>query len=164
MDKEALFGGTSVYLVQKKISMLPLILSEDVCSIMPKKDTLTISCIFRINLKDGKLDEDYTYFCPSVVNSRAKWDYDLVQKIIEKKDVKYEDLNFEDGSKPDTEEIFKNLVNSVDILYNLTKIVRHARFESGSLMIDNDDIYFDLDKQTNEPKNFHISIKNESQI
>ena len=162
LDKEALFRGTSVYLVQKKISMLPLILSEDVCSIMPKKETLTISCIFRINLKDGKLDEDYTYFCPSVVNSRAKWDYDLVQKIIEKKDVKYEDLNFEDGSKPDTEDIFKNLVNSVDILYNLTKIVRHARFESGSLMIDNDDIYFDLDKQTNEPKNFHISIKNES--
>ena len=162
LDKEALFRGTSVYLVQKKLSMLPLILSEDVCSIMPKKDTLAISCIFRINLTDGELDQNYTYFCPSVVNSRAKWDYDLVQKIIEKKEVKYDDLKFEDGSKPENEEIFKNLVNSVDILYQLTKIVRKARFDSGSLMIDNDDIYFDLDEETKQPKSFHISTKNEA--
>ena len=163
LDKEALFRATSVYLVQKKLSMLPLILSEDVCSIMPKKDTLAISCIFRIHLNNGQFAKNFVpYFCLSVVNSRAKWDYDLVQKIIEKKEVKYEDLKVEDGSKPDTEEIFNNLKSSVEILYQLTKLVRKDRFESGSLMIDNDDIYFDLDKETNEPKNFHISIKNES--
>ena len=162
LDKEALERATSVYLVQKKIPMLPLILSDDVCSIMPKKDTLTISCIFRIYLKEGTIDETFTpYFCLSVVNSKAKWDYDLVQKIIQKEEVKYDDLKFEDGSKPDTEEIFNNLKKSVDILYKLTKLVRKARFESRSLMIDNDDIYFDLDKN-NKPKNFHISIKNES--
>ena len=162
LDKEALERGTSVYLVQKKIPMLPLILSDDVCSIMPKKDTLTISCIFRIYLTKGTFDETFTpYFCLSVVNSRAKWDYDLVQKIIKKEEVKYDDLKFEDGSKPDTVEIFNNLKKSVEILYQLTKLVRKARFESGSLMIDNDDIYFDLDKD-NKPKNFHISIKNES--
>ena len=162
LDKEALFRGTSVYLVQKKLSMLPLILSEDVCSIMPKKDTLAISCIFRISLKTRRLDENFKhYFCLSVVNSKAKWDYDLVQKIIEKKEVNYNDLKFEDGSKPDSEEIFQKLKNSVEILYQLTKLVRKDRFESGSLMIDNDDIYFDLD-ENNKPKDFHISVKNES--
>ena len=162
LDKEALNRGTSVYLVQRKIPMLPLILSDDVCSIMPKKDTLSISCIFRIYLTTGTFDESFTpYFCLSVVNSRAKWDYELVQKIIEKKEVKYDDLKKEDGSKPDTEEIFNNLKKSVDILYQLTKLVRKARFDSGSLMIDNDDIYFDLD-QNNKPQDFHISIKNES--
>ena len=163
LDNEALFRATSVYLVQKKLPMLPLILSEDICSIMPKKDTLTISCIFRIYLNNGQFAENFEpYFCLSVVNSRAKWDYDLVQKIIENKEVKYDDLKFEDGSKPDNEEIFNNLKNSVEILFKLTKLVRKFRFESGSLMIDNDDIYFDLDKETNEPKNFHISVKNES--
>ena len=162
LDKEALNRATSVYLVQKKLPMLPIILSEDICSIMPKKDTLTLSCIFRIYLTSGTLDESFPpYFCLSVVRSKAKWDYELVQKIIEKKEVKYEDLKKEDGSKPDTEEIFNNLKKSVDILYELTKVVRKSRFESGSLMIDNDDIYFDLDKN-NKPKGFHISIKNES--
>ena len=162
LDKEALFRATSVYLVQKKIPMLPLILSDDICSIMPKKDTLAISCIFRISLKTRRLDESFKpYFCLSVVNSKAKWDYDLVQKIIENKEVNYNDLKFEDGSKPDSEEIFLKLKSSVEILYQLTKLVRKDRFESGSLMIDNDDIYFDLD-ENNKPKDFHISVKNES--
>ena len=83
LDKEALNRATSVYLVQKKISMLPLILSDDICSIMPGKDTLTISCVFRIYLNNGSLDSSFQpYFTWSVVNSRAKWDYDLVQKLI----------------------------------------------------------------------------------
>ena len=162
LDKEALNRATSVYLVQKKISMLPLILSDDICSIMPKKDTLSISCIFRIYLDSGKLDEHFKpYFCLSVVNSRAKWDYDLVQKIIEGKEVNYNDLKIEDGTKPETEENFENLKKAVQILYKLTKLVRKERFDSGSLQIDNDDIYFDLDKENN-PKSFHISVKNES--
>ena len=163
LDKEALKRATSVYLVQKKISMLPLILSEDICSIMPNKDTLTISCIFRIYLANGSLDQNFKpYFCLSVVNSRAKWDYDLVQKIIEGKEVNYNDLKVEDGSKPESEKTFNDLKESVKILHVLTQLVRKARFESGSLMIDNDDIYFDLNKETNLPKDFHISVKNES--
>ena len=71
---------------------------------MPRKDTLTISCIFRIYLNNGSLVKDSPYFTLSVVNSKAKWDYDLVQKMIEKKEVKYDDLKFEDGSKPQSEE------------------------------------------------------------
>ena len=163
LDKEALNRATSVYLVQKKISMLPLILSDDVCSIMPGKDTLTISCVFRIYLNNGSLDETFTpYFTLSVVNSRAKWDYDLVQKLIEKKEVKYDDLKFEDGSKPQSEEIFNGLKDSVEILYQLTKLVRKERFDSGSLMIEQEGDEFDLDPETKMPINFHISHKNEA--
>ena len=163
LDKEALNRSTTVYLVQKKIPMIPLILSDNVCSIMPGKDTLSISCIFRIYLTNGSLDKNFIpYFTLSVVNSRAKWDYDLVQKIIEKKEVKYDDLKFEDGSKPQSEEIFNQLKNSVEILYQLTKLVRKERFDSGSLMIEQRDIEFDLDKETQMPTNFHLSQKNEA--
>ena len=163
LDKEALNRATSVYLVQKKISMLPLILSDDVCSIMPGKDTLSISCIFRIFLNNGSLDESFhPYFTLSVVNSRAKWDYDLVQKLIEKKEVKYEDLKTEDGSKPQTEEIFNGLKNSVEILYQLTNLVRKERYDSGSLMIEQEGDAFDLDPETKMPLNYHLSHKNEA--
>ena len=163
LDKEALNRATSVYLVQKKIPMLPLILSDDVCSIMPGKDTLSISCIFRIYLANGSLDKNFDpYFTLSVVNSRAKWDYDLVQKLIEKKEVKYEDLKFEDGTKPKSEEIFNELKNSVDILYKLTKLVRKERFDSGSLMIEQGDIKFDLDEKTQMPIDFHLVHENDA--
>ena len=163
LDKEALNRATSVYLVQKKIPMLPLILSDDVCSIMPGKDTLSVSCIFRIHLENGSLDENFEpYFTLSVVNSRAKWDYDLVQKMIEKKEVKYDELKFEDGTKPQSEEIFNELKKSVEVLYQLTKLVKKERYDSGSLMIENESIEFDLDKNTLMPTNFHISYKNEA--
>ena len=98
----------------------------------------------------------------SVVNSRAKWDYDLVQKLIEKKEVKYEDLKFEDGTKPKSEEIFNELKNSVDILYKLTKLVRKERFDSGSLMIEQGDIKFDLDEKTQMPIDFHLVHENDA--
>ena len=163
LDKEALDRATSVYLVQKKISMLPLKLSDDVCSIMPGKDTLTISCIFRIYLANGSLDKEFEpYFTLSVVNSKAKWDYDLVQKMIEKKEISYDDLKFEDGSKPQSEEIFNKLKKSVEILYQLTHLVSKERYESGSLMIENDDIEFELDKNNSMPIDFHITHKNEA--
>ena len=163
LDKEALNRATSVYLVQKKISMLPLILSDDVCSIMPGKDTLTISCVFRIYLNNGSLDSSFQpYFTLSVVNSRAKWDYDLVQKLIEKKEVKYEDLKTDDGSKPQSEEIFNGLKNAVEILYQLTNLVRKERFDSGSLMIEQEGDAFDLDPETKMPTNYHLSHKNEA--
>ena len=163
LDQEALNRATTVYLVQKKIPMLPVILSDDVCSIMPGKDTLSISCIFRIYLNNGSLDNSFEpYFTLSVVNSRAKWDYNLVQKIIEKKEVKYDELKFEDGTKPQSEEIFNQLKKSVEILYQLTKLVRKERFDSGSLMIEQEDIEFDLDKETQMPSNFRLTKQNEA--
>ena len=163
LDKEASNRVTSVYLVQKNIPMIPRILSESVCSILPKKDTLTLSCIFRVNLSTGILDESFKpEFCLSVVNSKAKWDYDLVQKIIDNIEVKYDDLKDEDGSKPENIEIFNELVKSVKILYDLTNLVSKHRYQSGSLIIDNDGIKFDLDPETKMPINFKIEKSNES--
>jgi exoribonuclease II len=50
----------------------------------------------------------------------------------------------------------------VEILYQLTKLVRKERFESGSLMIEQDDVEFELDNETKMPKSFHLSHKNEA--
>ena len=162
IDEEALKRVTTIYLVQKNIPMLPRILSEDVCSILPNKNSLAISCIFRIYL-NGSLDENFKpKFVLSVVNSKAKWNYDLVQKIIEDKNsVKYDDLNFEDGTKPKNEQIFNEMVESIEILYKLTKLVRQQRFESGSIMINNDNILFKLD-ENNLPIEFKLDVKNDS--
>ena len=152
LDKQAIYRGTTVYLVQLNIPMLPKIISENICSLMPNKDSLAISCIFRINYKTGALDLN-------VINSKAKGNYDLYQDIIDGKDIKYENLNENDGTKPLTEDIFNEMVNSIHLLYQLTKLVRKQRFESGSLMIKNDNIRFDLDEKTKSPIGFKIEEK-----
>ena len=82
--------------------------------------------------------------------------------MLEKKEVKYDELKFEDGTKPQSEEIFNELKKSVEVLYQLTKLVKKERYDSGSLMIENESIEFDLDKNTLMPTNFHISYKNEA--
>ena len=162
LDKQAIYRGTTVYLVQLNIPMLPKIISENICSLMPNKDSFAISCIFRINYKTGALDLNFKpKFDLSVINSKAKWNYDLVQDIIDGKDIKYENLNENDGTKPLTEEIFNEMVKSVHLLYQLTKLVRKQRFESGSLMINNDNIHFDLDEK-NKPIGFKIEQKKDS--
>ena len=163
LDKQAIFRGATIYLVQLNIPMLPKIISENICSLMPNKDSLAISCIFRINYKTGALDLNFKpKFDLSVINSKAKWNYDLVQDIIEGKDIKYENLNKNDGTKPLTEDIFNEMVKSVHLLYQLTKLVRKQRFESGSLMIKNDNIRFDLDEKTKSPIGFKIEEKKDS--
>lgn len=163
LDKEAIHRATTVYLVQKNVPMLPRILSEDICSLMPNQDRLAVSCIFRIYIATGALDENFKpTFSLSVINSKAKWNYDLVQKIIDdKKSVKYEDLTEENGIKPKTKEIFDKMVESVGLLQKLTSLVRKQRFESGSLMIKNDKIKFELDKEK-IPIKFSLEEKHES--
>ena len=163
LDKEAMHRATTVYLVQKNIPMLPRILSEDICSLMPNKNRLAITCTFRIYLKTGALDDTFKpRFDLSVINSKAKWNYDLVQDIIDGKDVKYSDLKEEDGTKPINEELFNKMVESVKLLHSLTKLVREQRFQSGSLMIKNDSIKFNLDEKTNLPIKFEIEEKTDS--
>ena len=169
LDKEALHRATTVYLVQKNIPMLPRILSEDICSLMPNQNRLAITCTFRIYLNTGALDDKFSpRFDLSVINSKAKWNYDLVQKIIDEfkneegEKVKYEDLKEEDGTKPISKEIFDQMVESVKLLYKLTSLVRKQRFDSGSLMIKNDGMKFDLDPKTMLPIKFEIESKTES--
>lgn len=164
LDQEAYKRATTIYLVNKNIPMLPRILSENICSIMPNQRRLAVSCTFRIFLNDGSLDKTYTpKFELTVVDSKAKWNYDLVQKIIEDKDsVKYEDLKEEDGTKPKTKEIFDSLVDSVLLLYKLTKLVRKQRYDSGSLQIKNDAVTFNLDQETMMPLSFNIENRHDS--
>ncbi len=80
LDREALARGTSVYMVNEVIPMLPERLSNDLCSLRPDIDRLTYSVIMDVN-HDGKV-EDYT-ITKSVIHSARRFTYEEVQKIIE---------------------------------------------------------------------------------
>jgi VacB/RNase II family 3'-5' exoribonuclease len=152
LDKEAMNRVTTVYLVHKNIPMLPRVLSENSCSLLPHVDRLSISCVFRIFL-NGALDmEAPPKFFLSVMRSAAKWDYDTVQKIIKNEEVKYDELCGQ--MKPESEDIFNQMVESVKTLHKLTSLVRTQRLESGSLIIENEEIAFNL-----SPDGYPIDFK-----
>ncbi|MCY6958977.1 ribonuclease R [Clostridium brassicae] len=109
LDKEALKRGTSVYLIDRVIPMLPKELSNGICSLNPKVDRLAMTCFMEINV-DGKV-VDYR-ITKSVIKTNERMTYTDVTKILRDHDeelMKKYDYLCED---------FKNMEDLCGILYN----------------------------------------------
>lgn len=120
LDKEALKRGTSVYLVDRVIPMLPHKLSNGICSLNKGVDRLALSCMMEIN-KSGeiiahKIEE-------TVINVDKRMSYTSVNKIIE--------LNDEDER-----EKYKEFIPMFELMYELADILRTKRFKRGSIDFD----------------------------
>lgn len=156
IDKEALNRTTTVYLVHKNIPMLPRNLCDNIISLLPNKDRLALSCTFRIYF-DGSLDLKFPpKFYLSTINSKAKLDYELAQRILDNEKISYEDLS--EDIKPKDKGTFEKIVDSLKNLHKLTKLVRSQRIDSGSLIIENQEINFALNEE-NKPINFSLKRK-----
>lgn len=120
LDREALTRGTSVYLVDRVIPMLPHRLSNGICSLNAGEDRLTLSCIMTIT-PQGKVI-DYR-IVESVINVDKRMDYTTVNKIISDKD---EALREE----------YKDFVEMFDGMAKLSQIMRDFRKKRGSIDFD----------------------------
>lgn len=128
VDREARKRATSVYLVQRVVSMVPNKLST-ICSLEPGKDRLSISVVFTISLEEDTLGSvTNVWMGRSVIQSKAKLSYDLVQKVIdgEKKELTAEEA----GAVP-----AKELVDDILLLNKVTSRFRADRFDAGALTI-----------------------------
>ena len=121
LDKEAMDRGTSVYLVDRVIPMLPHELSNGICSLNPNVDRLAISCVMKYD-SEGKL-LDYDIF-PSVIRSRKQMTYKNVNSILEKNVI------------PDGYEEF---VSDLKTMSEFATILRKAKVERGYLDFDVDE-------------------------
>jgi ribonuclease R len=79
LDEEALLRGTSVYFPERAIPMLPERLSNDICSLKPQVDRLTMSTLIEVNRNGRVVDYRLT---PSVIHSRERMTYTAVNEII----------------------------------------------------------------------------------
>ena len=113
LDLDAMDRGTSVYLVDRVIPMIPHELSNGICSLNPEVERLAISCVMEFD-RDGK-QLDYEIF-PSVIKSRIQMTYKNVNRILE------------DNEVPDGYEEF---VDDLKMMSELAKILRKAKVNRG---------------------------------
>ena len=124
LDEEAYGRGTSVYMVDRVIPMLPERLSNGVCSLRPHEDKLTYSCFMEIAL-NGKV-VDY-YIEETVIHSKQRFVYEEVQEILDGKN----DHPF---------------ISELRTLQSLANILLEKRFREGSINFETPEPKFVLDE------------------
>lgn len=136
--KEALNRGTSVYLVGKVIPMLPERLSNLICSLVPNKDRLTFSVIAELTPTGNIVSH---YIKKSVINSKRRFTYDEVQKILDSGEGEFFD--------------------KISTLNEIAKKIRAKRIKKGSINFFTPEVIFKLDK-SGKPVDIKIKEVRES--
>ena len=120
LDREAYERGTSVYLVDRVIPMLPHALSNGICSLNAGEDRLALSCIMTVNPKGEVIDHK---IAETVVHIDQRMSYTSVKKILEDRD--QEEM-----------EAYKEFVPMFELMAELAKILREKRHRRGSIDFD----------------------------
>ena len=131
LDVEAEKRGTSVYLLDRVIPMLPKELSNGICSLHPNVDRLTLSVIMEID-KNGKVVSNE--IVESVINSKARLVYDDVSDYLENDDNKAK------------ETLGSDVTDSLDKMVELMEILHEKRHEKGAIDFNFVEGKIDLDE------------------
>lgn len=138
IDQEAFNRGTSVYLVDRVIPMLPEKLSNNVCSLKPHEDKLCFAAVFELD-KDARVLNEW--FGKTIINSDRRYNYEEVQKMIEGE---------EGDFRPE-----------IMVLHDLATKLRNERFSIGSIAFRSQEVKFILD-ENGKPVDTYIKENKES--
>ena len=130
MDKEAARRGTTVYLVDRRIDMLPSLLGTNLCSLRSNVDRLAFSCVWEIN---EKAEIVKVGFAKSIIRSKHSFTYDEAQKRIDNKSL--------------NDEITLGLRG----LNKLAKKLRRNRMDRGALTLASPEVRFQLEDDAQDP-------------
>ncbi len=124
IDKEARERSTSVYLVDRTIPMLPEVLSNDLCSLVPNEDRLTCSAVFTLDQEGNVVS---SWFGETIIHSDRRYTYEDAQKTL---DTGMGDLHEE-----------------LAILLKLSKKIRARRQAKGAIEFDTAEVKITLDAE-----------------
>lgn len=141
VDDEAYQRGTSVYLVDRVLPMLPEELCNDKCSLRPNEDKLCMSVIFTMDSDAHVLKHK---ICRTVICSNARLNYDEAQEIIE--NVRKSD---------------ERCTKAIQVLNTLAQKLRAERISKGALTIEQDEMRFKLDEK-GHPTDIYFESPNEA--
>lgn len=131
IDREAKKRGTSVYLADRVIPMLPHRLSNGICSLNAGEDRLALSCIMTVNEKGIVTDHE---IAETVIHVDERMTYTSVKKILEDEDAK-------------EREKYSRLVPMFERMRELSQILRGRRRRRGSIDFDFPETKLILDKE-----------------
>ena len=138
IDDEAIERGTSVYLVDRTIPMLPERLCNDLCSLRPHEDKLAFSAVFHIDEK-GKISHEW--FGRTIIHSDRRFTYEETQAVIEK------------GDGDMKEEILT--------MHNIAQTLRKERFHKGAIAFSRREAKFHLDEK-GKPTGVYFKVQKEA--
>lgn len=124
IDEEAFSRGTSVYLVDRTIPMLPEILSNDLCSLKPHEDRCTMAAVFELD-QEGVIQGEW--FGETIIHSDQRFVYEEAQQIIDQQAGEW--------------------VEELTLLNQLAKKIRHRREAEGAINFETTEVKIILDEQ-----------------
>ena len=130
MDAEASSRGTTVYLVDKRIDMLPMLLGTDLCSLKPHVERYAFSAIWEMSPDAEVISCSFT---KSVIRSREGFSYEQAQKRID--DVTQQD----------------DLTKGMRTLLMLSKKLKSRRMEAGALNLASPEVRVQMESETSDP-------------
>lgn len=135
LDAEGASRGTSVYLVDKRIDMLPMLLGTDLCSLKPYVDRFAFSVIWELDQKASIVNVDFT---KSVIRSREAFSYEQAQ------------LRIDDPNQKD------ELTQGMRALLNLSVKLKQKRLDAGALNLASPEVKVHMDSETSDPGDVEI--------
>lgn len=120
LDREALKRGTSVYLADRVIPMLPTALSNDICSLNAGEDRLALSCMMDVDEKGNVVDHT---IAETVIHVKERMTYTSVNKILEDRDEA-------------EREKYKELVPMFEMMAHVSSVLREKRSRRGGIDFD----------------------------
>ena len=130
LDKEALLRGTSIYMLDRVIPMLPRELSNGICSLNAGEDRFTLSVSMEID-KNGNVVSSDIY--KGVINVKERMTYTYVQKIL-------------DGTDEKVLERYSEYINDFKLMEEIALVLKNRRLEKGYLNLDIPESKITLDK------------------
>ncbi len=124
LDQEAKDRGTSVYLVDRVIPMLPEVLSNDLCSLRPHEDRLAFSAVFEMT-PDARVVAEW--YGQTLINSNRRFSYEEAQTVLENRS----------GDNLD----------ELTIMMDLGRILRKRRYANGAIAFEQPEVKFELDER-----------------
>lgn len=137
LDKEAANRGTTVYLADKRIDMVPELLSSNLCSILGGQERLAFSCIWELSPNAEIVS---TSFSKSVILSRVALTYAEAQ------------MKIDDPKQTDP------VTCSLRRLNELAKLLKQRRTENGALTLASPEIRFEVDSETHDPIDLQTKV------
>ena len=153
LDEEAYERGTSVYLVDRVVPMLPEILSNGACSLRPQEEKYTFSAVFTVN---DKMQIEKEWFGKTVILSDHRFSYEEVQYIFDSGEPT---VSQEVSLNKKEYKVSKEIFTALNKLDTFAKILRKKRMSNGALSFDRVEVKFNLDQENNPESIFFKSSR-----